>query len=162
MFYKIVRFFNRLPYNIYYGITNLVIWFPAIWQDRDWDYYFFYKILRLKLKNMEDLHRNYAHYVGSEKEADRLKLCVLLLDRLIDDNYYDIVFKNHEKKWGSLTLGTSDGKCNISREKVYTEEDSYQEMKESKKLYQKENDLRKQDVDMLFDTIKKYVEGWWD
>ena len=44
----ILQFFR----NIKYGFYNLFKWSLIIWQDKDWDQYYIYKILQFKLKNM--------------------------------------------------------------------------------------------------------------
>lgn len=164
MYWRAVRFFKRLPYNILYGLQNLCKWFPVIWSDRDWDYVYLYKLLHFKLKNMEYHHRNYGHHVGAEKDADKIKVCKLLLKRLIDDVYYDKTYLFHEKKWGELVLGcenTYDGSF-ISREKISNSIDDEKENKEAKKLREHEVYLRRQDVNYLFKMLIKHVETWWD
>ena len=136
MYYKVLRFIKHLPYNIRYGIKNLIKWFPVVWKDRDWDQIYLYKSLHFKLKNMEHLHRTNAHYIGSEKEAHNIRVCKLLLERLIDDVYYDKVFMQHDKKWGDYVIGkqnTFDGSI-IPRENIKSKEDFEKEKKEKADL----------------------------
>lgn len=45
------------------GIYNLWIWTPIIWQDRQWDQHFFYKILAKKLSLIE------SHMLEEHKET---------------------------------------------------------------------------------------------
>ncbi|MBF0224674.1 MAG: hypothetical protein HQK76_04385 [Desulfobacterales bacterium] len=112
---------------------------------------------------MEDHFRNHGVCVDSERFADQIKVCILLLDRLIESNYYDISFKNHNKKWGDLELSFLDNnKCNIFRPKVITEEDKIKEEKESKICCEKESNLEKQDRDYLFKMLYKHLPTWWD
>ena len=118
---------------------------------------------------MEKYLRNHGHHVDSEKDADKIKMCVNLLNRLIDDNYYDMVFKKHNKKWGEPKFNCVDikNKANCSelkivRSNVVTKEDEKKENNEYRNLMQTENDLRQQDIDYLFETIRKYHQKWWD
>ncbi len=88
-------------YNIRYGLRNLRIWFRIIWNDRDWDYEFLYRILKHKLLRMEYLFRNDAMVGDSEEMADQMDRCIIILDRLIEDKY----FEEAEEKLG---IGDSD------------------------------------------------------
>lgn len=71
------------------GIRNLITWFPVIWRDRWWDHYFLYSILKKKLELMEKGFRTYGIGLHSEKDAKNMKKCILLLDRLINNDYID-------------------------------------------------------------------------
>jgi len=142
---------------------------PIVWKDRDWDYMFLYKILRFKLSNMEECLRNHSHYIGSEKDADKIKICINLIDRIMDDKYYDMVFNKHNKKWGkpefnwiSMKDGPDYSQLEIKRLNVITDKDKEQEKKEYHNLLNIENNLKQQDVDYLFETIRKYHQKWWD
>jgi len=143
------------------GIKNLWKWFPVIWNDRDWDQCYLYKFLHFKLQNMEDLHRNYGHSLDNRKIADKIKVCKLLLDRLIKDEYYENAFKNHDKKWGELELDWNSN-CLIKRPYAITEKEKEKELKEFNRLCQHELYLRRQDINYLFKLMAKHVEGWWD
>jgi len=78
------------------GVKNLVFWFPVIWLDRWWDHSFLYPILRRKLEHMEENFRLGGCHKNNKKDAFKMKKCVLLLDRLINDAYID--YKN-ERGW---------------------------------------------------------------
>lgn len=149
-------------YNIKNGVLNLIKWVPVIWQDRDWDYIFIYRILYFKLKEMEKYQRRDGIVKNHKKIADQIRLCVLLLNRLLKDEYLDNAFINHDKKWGNLETSFKDKKFDVIRGKVITEEDSIQERKESKRLYEHSDDMSCQDSDMLFERMNKHIQGWWD
>ena len=78
------------------GIENIVEWFPTIYRDRWWDHSFLYSILKKKLEIMEKYFRRYGISTQAEKDADKMKKCVLLLDRLIKDDYIDY---KQERRW---------------------------------------------------------------
>ncbi len=160
MIKKMEKFFR----SIKNGTKNLVIWFPAIWRDRDWDHFYLYIILRKKLSNMENYHRKYGYSVISEKTADNIKLCVNLLDRLIEDKYCDELFKKHDKKWGKLDFVplSEPGKSILTREKIKSKKDDEAESKEFKRLWKHEETLKKQDIDYLFKFMSKHIQCWWD
>lgn len=150
------------------GIKNLWIWFPIIWKDRNWDQYFLYKLMHFKFKNMEFFFRNNAHFIRKERVADRIKICKLLLERIIKDNYADKMYKDHDIKWGELRLKFVPYKDNenyqellCSRERV-TDKNKEKETKEFLRIHEHEERMKKQDIQFLCRTINKYVNTWWD
>jgi hypothetical protein len=149
-------------YNIKHGIRNLWRWFPIIWKDRDWDQYYIFELLKFKFKNMEHNFRNYAHIADADKVADDLKVCQLLLKRLIEDDYYDNVYKWHDKKWGELEVDWDKSPIKFSRRYVNSKEEKEKEHKEYMRLYNREEMLRKQDIRYLFHIITRKITMWWD
>ncbi len=169
MYWKIRRFIKDIPYNIKYGIKNLIQWFPVIWKDRQWDNFFIYIILRRKLHLTEQLTRKYGHHTKHIQDADKIKKCVIILDRLIEDDYNENVYRNHDKKWGDGKMIFTDSteypqcsKLDIKYENVKTKEDEKLQTKEYRILMNKPQDLINQDLDMLFKLMRKNIQTWWD
>lgn len=165
IFDKVIDFFR----SIRQGIPNLIKWAPVIWRDKDWDQYFLYVILKFKLEQMEKLHLEYGHTINAEKYAGEMRTCILLLDRIIKSDYLMNALKPHEEKWGELEMNTKPLPNNpelfsvlFTVEKAVTQKEIEQEKKERTRIYKHVTDLEKQDLDMLFKNIRKYVEGWWD
>ena len=160
---------DYIRYDIPYGIENLIKWFPVIWQNRDWDHYFIYTVLRHKLHLTEQHIRHHDIHTHAQRDAEQIKLCVLLLDRLIADNYHEMAFKKVDEKWGDLELSSTPCEdrpglhaVHITRPNIITEEDEKQERKEFKRAIDHERYLKDQDKRMLFQMMEKYIEGWWD
>jgi len=154
--------------RIYESIKNVIRWVPITYKDKEWDSQYLFEIMKFKLSNMERAFREYGHHVNAERDADEMHKCVLLLDRVIKDEYYENVFKHHNKKWGEpkmnfVDIGNPNGKrLDITHANVKTEEDKIKERKEFRVLCQKENDMRQQDLDLLFKTMNRKILGWWD
>ena len=160
---------ESLFYSVKYGIENLINWFPIIWQDRNWDHYFIYVILKKKLALTEYQIRKYGHHTRAEEDADNIKVCINLLSRLIKDEYFENAFTKHDKKWGQAEFRWEDCKnepdfceVHIDRENVKNDEDKKKERKEFNKASKHEAKLREQDLDMLFSNMRKYIQSWWD
>lgn len=154
--------------NIKYGVENLIYWFKVIWNDRSWDSYFIFIILKHKLSQMEKDFRLKGMHVGSNKDADKMKICILLLNRIINDNYWDLAGgEKHYRKWGTPELSSEPidkefSRLIINHENCKTEEDEKQMNKEFKEISKKEEYLKKQDVRYLFHIISKHIFTWWD
>lgn len=161
---RIVRdIINFLRYDIKRGVWNLIRWFPVVWKDRNWDQYYIYCILHHKLNLMEKNIRSNNNHTRAIKDANDIKKCVLILNRLIEDNYHENSFKRHDEKWGhpELNLG-NNRKVYIFHKNVLTEKDEQEEIKDSKRSHKHAMNLKKQDLEILFDTMKKHIECWWD
>jgi hypothetical protein len=151
------------------GTKNLITWFPIIWKDRQWDHTFIYTIFRKKLSLTEHYIRNYGIHVDAKRDADRIKTCVLLLDRLLEDEYHEMAFKRHHEKWGQPEMqfkkcedSTNYSKLHIHHDKVITEQDEVNERKDFHNAYEHEQYLREQDLELLFKIMRKHIQGWWD
>jgi len=129
-----------------YSIKNLITWFPIIWRDRWWDYYWFLVLIRFKLKLMEKNFRTKAFHLHADKDADNIKKCIDILDKLIEDNYFNELYDKFEK--------TSKAERDfISR--------SIEINREHNKIFEEEDKLIQSDINKLFDCLKRLRE-WWD
>jgi len=159
---------KHLCYSFKLGIKNLFKWIPVIWGDRDWDQYFLLEILRFKISNMEQFFRKLGHHVEANKDANNMSMCVEALHRIIEEDYNKEGFKEHNKKWGKSSWRTIDSdkkgfkELLIERPNVKTKEDEEQERKDFRYCLKEEERLTKQDIDYLFDMLKKHIREWWD
>lgn len=74
-------------FSIYIGIINIFRWAPVIWSDRDFDWIYLSHIMRYKLTRMAKLFEKYGYHVNSGKDARNMRLCSILLKRMMDDKY---------------------------------------------------------------------------
>jgi hypothetical protein len=159
---------NFFRYGIPCGVRNLIRWFPVIWNDRNWDQYYIYIILRKKLKLTEKTLRN-GHHLYADRTADQIKVCIFLLNRLIKDEYHMNAFKRHNEKWGETEFEFEKIKdrpgyssLKITHPNVKTEKDKKLQKKDFKRASDHVEYLTNQDVEMLFRNMNKYIRGWWD
>lgn len=168
---SIIQTIKDAPRNIKYGIKNLIKWFPVIWQDRDWDHYFLYVILHHKLKYMEKVFlSDDCHVMSAKQTAAQIKICINLLDRLIEDEYHENASIDYYKKWGKpkfnwIEIPDNENGCSmleITHKNVRTNKDRKQEKKEFHRICDHERNMKKQDLHYLFNYIAKHIQGWWD
>jgi hypothetical protein len=180
IFKKIIDFFeitqsrlfshiNDARRSLIYGVKNLWIWFPVIWSDRNWDHQFIYEVFKHKLHLTEQLIRNDGIHINHLRDAKRIKLCVDLLDRLINDEYHETAFKPHRKKWGKPKFNWLESKkhpdmteLKIIHPNVKTAEDEKKQSKQFRVCAKNESNLREQDLDLLFKIMRKHIQEWWD
>lgn len=163
----VINIKDFIVYDLPRGIKNLFIWAPIIWRDRNWDFIYLFFMLHKKLSLMEPVIRD-GHCVGGEDQAKDIKTCKLLVKRIIDDNYYENAFINHERKWGELNItwlpteNSNYCRLEVERTNVKTEKEKEIERKQSKFLYEHADKMKDQDVKLLFKMMSKKGLTWWD
>jgi len=128
--------------NLYWNIKRLIQWIPIIWNDFNFDWVYLIKVVRLKLKLMEEFYEsNDPVCVDAEKHAKSIKICRILCDRLIADEYMDCLGLEFEG-WNLSFQSCSLGVCsNWLRYGDY---------------------MQKQDLELLCKIIQKQLFSWWD
>lgn len=134
------------------SIQNLISWSPIIFQDRDWDHFYFHVIMKKKLERMRDYNINSGHCENSHITAQKINTCIKLLDKLIKDDFQDEEFwKDVKHEWIELDEEYSELKT-VSK---YSQEEISAQIK-------KENNLRRKYIKTLYSILEKRVETFWD
>jgi hypothetical protein len=81
---------------------------------------------------MEENFRNYGCHKFAEKDADKMKVVVNLLDRIVKDEYFENINNASEMQ------------------------------PKYKIMLVKEDQMIKQDIEMIFKLLKKHIRSWWD
>lgn len=158
----------RLLRIFYRNIKRIFYWLPIIWNDRDYDQVFFFKIMYHKLLSMKKFFgSNDALWLYSKKAEKDIDKALKILERMIADKYDENAFMWHDKKWGNLNTSTvklpnGNFKFNVVRENVITEKDKEVEKKEFHRCFEHAEKQKKQDLEYLFRILNKYVYEWWD
>lgn len=149
------------------NIKRIFEYLPVVWNDRDWDEHYIYKILKYKIERTrrENLRGNHLH---KNRYAKQMRTCEILLDRLAKDNYFDKLNEKHEKKWGELKVDflpvnpdSGYGQIDLSHPNAKTAEQKEQQSKEFKRIMKQENMLRKQDLDLFAKIFARNSRNWW-
>ena len=70
-------------------IRKLLRWIPILWNDRDWDYYFVYEILKQKLVDTEKyIRRDGIHYYNNV-DADSILKAIELVEKVQTEYHLD-------------------------------------------------------------------------
>jgi len=171
MFWQTKHFFSELWYKIRhgipYGFSQLFYYGPTVWNDPSFDYSGLLYLMRRKLKQLEVVIRD-GYHVDCEKDADRIKIVLDALDRLIADDYLFEEEKKVNEKWGESTMSSKPTENPTLRELVFersgikTEEDEEQCRKEMKIVFKKAGEKEKEDYRFVFDTLRDHLKEWWD
>lgn len=126
--------------KIIQGIKSLWYWLPIIWKWDVYDYHFTLMVFHHSLKGLyKFLASGGCQAIHNPKKIQRLKVTLLLLERVLKDNYHDL--------------------CRDLDEPYYLSE---QEFFLIEKNYDDWHYLAKQDWHTLWEYIEKYMQVWWD
>ena len=73
---------------------NLFRWLPIIWEDEQWDYYHILEILKHKLIFTAEHTRKYGYHVNSNHDANRMMLCVRLIEKVQNEEYMEVLIND--------------------------------------------------------------------
>lgn len=137
-------------YSLKRGILNFFrnIWIQrkALWGSYWCDYNGLLLYMQTQLKHMEYKQRKDGQHLYTDKYCDQMKVCIILLERLIEDDY-DIErwnFTEDRKAFCGLRMTpkysfpTGDRRVNLLGMKQ-----------------------RKTDKEYLFKVVNKYLDHWW-
>ena len=134
MFWRI----KRLCWNI----KVVIQWLPIIWNNFDFDWCYLIEVFQHKLKLMEKFYKSdNTVCVDAERHTKSIKICRILCDRLIADDYMDCLgleFTKFDKTGQQNNLGICSD---------WLSYDDY---------------MQKQDLELLCKLIRKNLFSWWD
>ena len=148
MKYLLRRIYNKLRYDYPRMIKNIWTYREALMQTHSWDYSGSLYYLRTHLEQMEPVIRN-GHNVHAERVANKIKVCKLLLDRILDDT--------DQYMFNDIDLQFVGNRLKIYRTPKYSE--APRESKLQRKILKEKE---QQDWDLLCKMLHKHQRGWWN
>ena len=113
------------------GLYNFWKWRKVIYNDRDWDHYFIYEMLKTKLKHSADHFSKYGIRERDVNDAQTMMHCVHLIEKIQNEECAEEAIKEMiNEKWDPVIAS---------------------------KASDKHDRLRKS----LFDIIEENIEYWW-
>jgi len=135
--------------ELYRSIKSLVVWFKIAWNDRQWDHSYYETILLHKIKLQRDYFTERQFFVGWENEVKWMNICIILLTRITNAEYW-------EDEWDNIKPSRNGLSENYQKLPEYV--DSVLSKKES--IYA---DIWEDKTRTLFWKIFVWrYERWWD
>lgn len=155
---KIIRFCKK--------IKKIIEWLPVLWRDEDWDFEYMLDMLEYKLKRISnEIHKNNIIakeaqrevFIGINQTLDHIKNYrndTEAFKEIHGDFYIPIDYKHEKLPDGCYRMITINENTRLPL--TEEEDEAYGKwLKESYIFQQREWDL-------IWDTIKKRGQGWWD
>lgn len=156
------------------GLFNLYAWFWIVWTDRDYDYYFIYKLLRFKLRRIRKTLLRNNRFEGVEHTVRYIKIAEDLIQK-VSEGYYELEpydYINIEFIWNEVE-GTDNSvlqlKSNLDNldeyfnkyPKLYKRHSQVESNRE--KVYMNMSlELQNKAKRLLFKILEEKIEEWWD
>ncbi len=163
----VIRYY---PIQLYRNIKRVIYWLPVIWNDRDYDHEYIYKIVRHKLNSVAKDAKRW-NWVGSEGQQRKLERLVQLIDYYLDpeleDKLTEYELEEFAKKYGEIVhWGTrcEDGMIlhHSGLTKVDDQETCEIASKELMKIYCLQAQRRAAVRNRIWKTIGKHIDRWWN
>lgn len=157
------RRLRRTLSGIVTGISNILVYAPLLYRDRDWDHAYLYDLMAVKMRRMARHHERYGLVKSSSKIARELRVCAELLDRIEGRIDPMLPFERaHTEKWGELTFEGGGLFTRLKREKVFTKADEEAERKESRRLWDHEEAIKRRALELFGKIFVRKSQTWWD
>src|SRR3972149_2973685 len=149
--------------TFWFGIKNLIKWFPLIWNDRQWDDGYLFEILQFKLSEMSKyFDSDNAVCADAKLRARQIYICKLLIDRILLNDYTTPFDVRDEPRHQRFAEAFEKSMASGSDSFIYDREDTPLESKVFKWKTEHEDYLEQQDIEMLFRLMSKQIKSWWD
>ena len=148
-------------------LKRLFKWIPLIWRTGDWDYGYTLEILSASLEELADHLENHDISEGAEQKAKQMRFTSKMISRHLNEVASDLVYDRHNEKWGDpiyVQIPIPDTEFHEIRfERLYarTVEEREQEEEEMKEAFYMAQRLEDRDWNLIWDTIKEHMRGWW-
>lgn len=87
-------------------LVKLKEYIPVLWDDFEFDYIYLLKIMRLKMKRMSEHMDEHGITVSSPRKARELRICTILIDRIIADDYIALQSRKLDEEYGELEFNS--------------------------------------------------------
>lgn len=164
--------------NIYHRIILLknfikkfIYYLPVIWKDKDFDSYYTYEILKMKLKRQISYYSKNSPSLNKKSDLKWMKICYTLLDRHQNDYYTDEYFDYYEMNIG---FKNRNGSYTMDTKLKWEKYDEY--INKYPLVLKKINTHNKSKSDicseisrinqdrcrnLLFSIMKREMDNWW-
>lgn len=146
------------PARLLRRIWHVLVYVPLLWDDTDWDYSSLYFMVIFKLKRMEAAIRD-GYNTRADEVADTVKEARLVLERVATDDYWTwrayqdlLIPDEYLDKPKHRADGCVEYVSNLPEEHA----------KEFKEITEREEALKRQDLEHFGKLFSKYSRTWWD
>ena len=167
--------------NFLIGITNLIKWLPTIWNDRNWDDYFIFEILKKKLILQRQKLIDDNNFTSTDQVNRDITVCLNLIERF-QQNFYETEYQTFcEQDFKFEPTSDNSDICRLIINTVYEDYDGYfkkyqssiRKMKLKQIINTHETDKDRIAIrlsmynhqkcrNLLFKILNERIECWWD
>lgn len=136
--------------------------------DEDWDWAYILRLLQYKLERSRKCILSNEIVENAPQIAAQIREVEILLERVIENNYYEEISTDFHKKYGELEM--IEDRANAAQHSVpvhfrferETEEHSAEIRSEHYRLLELADQQQRDDLKKAFDLMTENIWGWWD
>ena len=167
------------------GVKNLWKWFPTIWKQRDWDSYFIYEMIRVKLEFQAKYIGDKDRHTTAKRDAELMRLVTRLIKLQQDDHYGTEYMEYHDQDLNWIDVEDRPGYVQAVFDQKSEKFDEFfaKYPRQYKRVASGEvnryrRDFSEKDKQMIameiahenqarcqkliFSIMHDHIEGWWD
>jgi hypothetical protein len=137
-------------------------------KDEDWDWTYILSLLKYKLERTRKCISSNKIIKDAPKVSGQIREVENLLNRVIEDRYFDEISKDFRKKYGHLKMISQKpipGQLATTVTFKFTKETPQNAKRIHSlhhRLYLKAQKMQKDDLREAFNLMHKNIWGWWD
>ena len=149
--------------DIFDFVKRVYEYAPILWHDRDWDHDYILWLLQYKLSRVrKELSKNDRH-LGTQGYVAQIRLCEALLERILKSEYWeDQIRKIMDEQGDIVWIDQNNGSSRLSHTIELTGKEYDSHVKRFRAAIEHAEYLEKQDIALLFTTMRKHIRHWWD
>lgn len=157
------------PRKVGRWIKRIIEYAPILWDDWDWDYSAFLRLMQYKLKRMRTCIIKNDIICAAPRVGKQIRYAEFLIERILNDDYFpelqaELEEKFGETKWNFIPVDDPPGcsRLEFTYNKCKTAKENKEADKARQNLYEKQRKELEKDYDRLFRHIRKFLQRWWD
>jgi len=99
-------------------IRKIIRWIPILWNDRDWDYYFVYEILKQKLIDTEQYIRKDGVHIFNNEDANSILKAIDMIDK-VQHEYHVDKYLSEAKEWTKEGMDKAAVDHDIAKQELF-------------------------------------------
>ena len=136
-------------------LFKVLAYIPVLWNNEDFDHGYILKLLRYKIARTRDhIAKHHKLHTEWQKDVWNMNFAILLLDRIIADDYFVEEWHTHFEKWEKKPVLEGDHYVWPSM--------SDEERAEWEPLHQKTVKAEQDDWHNLWKFLDEHLKEWWD
>jgi hypothetical protein len=136
-------------------LSRVLAYVPVLWSNHDFDHGYILRLLRYKIKRTRDHIMHHKMHTEWRRDVWHMNYAILLLDRIMADDYFIDEWVKHFEKWPSIMQTDEQGRC-------FSPSMPDDERAEWEPLHKKTEDAKTKDWHNLWKFLDEHLREWWD
>ncbi len=151
--------------NWFHSLRRILYWVPILWNDRWWDSFYFLQIIEHKLRYDLERYRKCGMAEDADRNARQMQIAAELCRRISKDNY-TTPWEKEAVESGRRLMNYMESNLIEKGDLISFSSEGYQENPDLRRkahwAFEREDEMKRQDLDYLLRLFRKHMFSWWD